>query len=917
MQNNDQDATIDQQKTMLPGISGASVGYLPGDIVDNDYQLLKLLGHGGMGAVFACRHMVLQKNYALKLLSGDTLTGEAWTRFQAEAIVGIHNMGIDKNQCPYYVMDLLAGDPLDTILKKNGRLNLELALEIFIQVADALSSAHLQGIVHRDVKPSNMMLVEGQASKIPLVKIVDFGIARVPKTGTEAQSQTATGLIFGTPFYMSPEQCEGAKADQRSDIYSFGCAFFEALSGRPPFVGESAFHTFLMHQSDPQPDLPSGPQGQSYPPALSAAIKKMMNKKPADRYQTMDQVKHDLERIRAGKPIMAVDTKSLGAAREWTSASMTQSSADMSKLETIPPAVAKERARLAANSGTEGQQSTKDNLDTRGKQSARGAGREESLGQHPGQKTTGAPQSAHGQESGDKAGYGSGLKSGDKAGYGPGLKSGDKTGDVPGQQSSNKPGYGSGHKGRYGGPLESGQQDDGQESDNKQSHLTALVKAGATIAVVLSISLSAALWWLSSYHGHVPQFADLDLPKVDTASLQPDANKTNRNKAGKAGGEQRTKNGPAASHDRDDAVEANQNVLSELDTDSDKDPGQKSTLEMFMASGADGLPISSDFYPWKDLMALGASKEEVRGFNAIAEITPLSDKRDGISKKLKTLLSDPAFASTKFLKNGVFHFPKDVAIGFISIDKKPSVLARGDIAVPQGKDVFIYLSPGTRSTPELLGKFGPNDLTGLSMLFDKSEKLRNAMVRMSTWGRLKDIWFFDPMIKTITKRTDDWGESEIKDFDLPWLDRFRALRSVGLCYPVSGKAILQRPFIRTIHGLLLKRIINVDPLLAALPELDNINEVLLMSQETTDAQLEPFTRMKNLHKLTILRGYLTLKSLEYFKQMKGLHELRLDRNDWTAVQKEAFQKALPNCSVTYEKVIDKSHWPLFEGDNKK
>ncbi|MBS2006197.1 MAG: serine/threonine protein kinase [Cyanobacteria bacterium SZAS TMP-1] len=328
------DYTIDpraglQQTTLISGISGISRSYLPGDIVDNAYQLTQLLGRGGMGAVFSCVHLSLQKNYALKLLAADNLSNEVWSRFQLEAkalaklnhpgIVSIHNMGIDKNQCPYYVMDLLIGNTLDQLIHKQGRLQVDQVLDIFIQVADALASAHSQGIIHRDIKPSNLMLILETGKKLPTVKIVDFGIARVQKQDLPGQSQTATGLVFGTPFYMSPEQCDGARVDERSDIYSFGCAIFEALTGKPPFVGETPFQTFMMHQTQAPPTLAKVAGGATFPEALEAAVQKMLQKNRADRYQAMSQIKHDLERIKSGKLIRAQETVAVVPEAEETS----------------------------------------------------------------------------------------------------------------------------------------------------------------------------------------------------------------------------------------------------------------------------------------------------------------------------------------------------------------------------------------------------------------------------------------------------------------------------------------------------------------------------------------------------------------------------------------------------------------------
>jgi len=315
-QENDQNQPFPSgDATYISSTAGNRRTFKPGDIVDGTYQLTSPLGHGGMGVVYACKHLIMNNEYALKLLNGDQLSEEYWSRFQAEAqalarlnhqgIVRVHNMGVDQGQYPYFVMDLLSGETLDVLLRKKGSLDSDLALDLFIQVADALSSAHQQGIVHRDIKPSNLMLIRNSQNQISSIKIVDFGIARLSKHGLAAQSQTATGLVFGTPFYMSPEQTQGLRVDQRSDIYSLGCALFETLTGSPPFCGDNAFHTFMLHQTGNHPSLASAAPQKTFPAAIENAINKMLAKDASDRYQTMAQVKQDLERIRAGKPILS------------------------------------------------------------------------------------------------------------------------------------------------------------------------------------------------------------------------------------------------------------------------------------------------------------------------------------------------------------------------------------------------------------------------------------------------------------------------------------------------------------------------------------------------------------------------------------------------------------------------------------
>ena len=314
----------------------SNFAYKAGDIVDNTYQLTAKLGKGGMGVVFACNHLILGKEYALKLLADGELSEESWSRFKIEAkalarlkhpgIVGIHNMGIDQREDGsrnlYYVMDKLSGESLEDLIEDTGRLPVQLALDLFIQIAGALASTHDQGIIHRDIKPSNMMLVRDSDGQIVNLKLVDFGIARLSLSGHATQSQTATGVIFGTPFYMSPEQCEGKRVDQRSDIYSFGCALFEALTGVRPFVGANAVHTFMLHQTQEVPSLASKAD-LDFPESLNSAVEKMLAKSVNERYQTMEQVRHDLERIRLGKSVFG-----RGQRKIYSSNSSSNSSSD-------------------------------------------------------------------------------------------------------------------------------------------------------------------------------------------------------------------------------------------------------------------------------------------------------------------------------------------------------------------------------------------------------------------------------------------------------------------------------------------------------------------------------------------------------------------------------------------------------------
>lgn len=314
---------------------GDNFTYQPGQVVDGLYQLVEVIGEGGMGLVFKANHIMLDQVCALKILSSSAVTDEDLRRFETEVralaklehpgIVRVFNMGRDRGRYPYYAMELLAGISLAQYLKKNRRMDVACALEVFKQLAEALSRAHTLNIVHRDIKPSNIMLLEGmastnQANKIK-VKLVDFGIARLSGTDNfERQSLTAPGVVLGTPLYMSPEQTRGQAVDQRSDIYSLACSMFEALSGSPPYKGESSFATLMLHQSAALPSLSERCPDLEIPADLDLTLQKMMAKEPSGRLQTMEQVAQSCDRLLHGKNARPESTGRFADRRESVSA---------------------------------------------------------------------------------------------------------------------------------------------------------------------------------------------------------------------------------------------------------------------------------------------------------------------------------------------------------------------------------------------------------------------------------------------------------------------------------------------------------------------------------------------------------------------------------------------------------------------
>jgi serine/threonine protein kinase len=288
--------------------------FQPEQIIGGRYRVLSVLGRGGMGVVYRVEQIFLGLDLALKTIDLSSMTDMAVRRFQAEAravfalnhpnIISVHDFGMLENQSPFLAMEFVQGESLASIFKKRT-LTVEEAIPIFIQVCNGLAHAHNHSVVHRDIKPGNIML----SSQLPQgtegsVKILDFGIAKVGEyEAGEIQSLTRTGEIFGSPLYMSPEQCSGGKVDHRSDIYSLGCVIFEALTGTTPYVGESALSTMMMHQSADIPSLKEASLGTDFPDALEQIVHSMLVKNPSQRYQNLNDTVTDLSAALHGEAI--------------------------------------------------------------------------------------------------------------------------------------------------------------------------------------------------------------------------------------------------------------------------------------------------------------------------------------------------------------------------------------------------------------------------------------------------------------------------------------------------------------------------------------------------------------------------------------------------------------------------------------
>ncbi|HEX5707677.1 MAG TPA: serine/threonine-protein kinase, partial [Pyrinomonadaceae bacterium] len=271
---------------------------LAGLVLDDKYRLDERLGEGGMGAVYRATHLLIERPVAVKVLSARLVTDEAAKeRFRREAraagrlqhtnAVAVTDFGETKDGLVYIVMELLEGTPLRSVLAREAPLDPARAVSLMLQIAAAVSAAHEAGIIHRDLKPGNIFIV--QRPHAPhIVKVLDFGIAKLAEEvtggGDPVNTLTGTGVMIGTPRYMSPEQCDGATLTPASDVYSLGVILYEMLTGQTPFTGATPLALALKHSSE-QPRRPSE-LVTTMPPPLEAlvlrALEKSADARPSD-----------------------------------------------------------------------------------------------------------------------------------------------------------------------------------------------------------------------------------------------------------------------------------------------------------------------------------------------------------------------------------------------------------------------------------------------------------------------------------------------------------------------------------------------------------------------------------------------------------------------------------------------------------
>lgn len=297
-----------------------------GTMVAARYRLVADIGAGGMGQVFKAEDMQAKTVCAVKVMHNHLREsdinlkrfereGEVAVALKHENIVSVTDYGFTETMEPFIVMEFLEGESLADILQTEKQLSIESFCHIFGAVCSGLSYAHLSNVVHRDVKPSNIMILGGPKGQI---KIVDFGIARVCKStgevcptsanasetspGTVAtlqgldsqrlQQLTQPGEIFGSPLYMSPEQFYGEEADCRSEVYALGCMMFESLAGKPPLKGSNAMATLAKKVTEVAPPIRS--LNEKVPPAVESMIERCLERNPDERYQTVAELREAL-----------------------------------------------------------------------------------------------------------------------------------------------------------------------------------------------------------------------------------------------------------------------------------------------------------------------------------------------------------------------------------------------------------------------------------------------------------------------------------------------------------------------------------------------------------------------------------------------------------------------------------------------
>jgi serine/threonine-protein kinase len=283
----------------LPGVEGT--------LLSGRYRVLRLLGVGGMGTVYLVEHVEIRRQFAAKLLSSE-YAGSRTTieRFMKEArmvasirhphVIEIIDFGHTDDGMPFFVMELLEGEDLADVIKREQRIAWPHARDILLQTLDALAAAHALGIIHRDIKPQNIFCVARPGAE-PFIKLLDFGIAKAIHPASSDERLTQTGAIMGTAHYMSPEQANGEPLDPRTDLYSTGVVGFELLTGDVPFDAYGFVGVLAKVLSEDVPAMASISPGVDVHPKVEAVIRRAMAKDPDERFASAEEFAAAIQRL--------------------------------------------------------------------------------------------------------------------------------------------------------------------------------------------------------------------------------------------------------------------------------------------------------------------------------------------------------------------------------------------------------------------------------------------------------------------------------------------------------------------------------------------------------------------------------------------------------------------------------------------
>jgi serine/threonine-protein kinase len=299
-------AATESFETARLDAADAAADPLVGRVLDGKYEVVSPLGAGGMGAVYRARRVHIGDEVAVKILHQRLTSDEKLVeRFRREAraaaqlhhqnVVTIHDYGEARGPdgFAYIVMELVRGESLRALLKREGRLEARRAVSLMRDVCAGVGAAHRRGIVHRDIKPDNIIVTPADEDRpAESVKVVDFGIAKLRDMAQESSTLTEAGTMVGTLFYMSPEQCKGEPLDSRADVYALGAMLHEMLAGTPPFSASSMTSIILKHVNEPPPPLPADVQA---PPALRAAVTRALAKNPDERPRDASEFAREIQ----------------------------------------------------------------------------------------------------------------------------------------------------------------------------------------------------------------------------------------------------------------------------------------------------------------------------------------------------------------------------------------------------------------------------------------------------------------------------------------------------------------------------------------------------------------------------------------------------------------------------------------------